>query len=223
MQGAWIELAYCIAVGEETGVSLNSSYLDAGVWKFRLAAHGHRVQVNQEGGDALSALLWSNDVGRGRAFWREVVPVRNVVLAWLVVQHLQAFAVFNRYAGEVSNALLDIRNDWKLTSLKMATGTGARVIDPYALEVMDYGGPLHAGPGKINQCLARGGIQKLVQHNHIRLLDSGQRHARQAQGSGSAKTFVACEGSRVAGYFSLTVGQIDTLDAPERIRRGMGQ
>ena len=28
---------------------------------------------------------------------------------------------------------------------------------------------------------------------------------------------------RVAGYFSLTVGQIDTLDAPERVRKGMGQ
>jgi GNAT superfamily N-acetyltransferase len=50
-----------------------------------------------------------------------------------------------------------------------------------------------------------------------------QRHARQAQGSGSAKTFVAADGDRVVGYFSLTVGQIDTLDAPERIRKGMGQ
>lgn len=49
------------------------------------------------------------------------------------------------------------------------------------------------------------------------------RHARQAQGSGSAKTFVVAEDDRVAGYFSLTVGQIDTLDAPERIRKGMGQ
>ena len=49
------------------------------------------------------------------------------------------------------------------------------------------------------------------------------RHARQAQSSGSARTFVACEEARVAGYFSLTVGQIDTLEAPERIRRGMGQ
>ena len=49
------------------------------------------------------------------------------------------------------------------------------------------------------------------------------RHARQAQGSGSAKTFVVSEDERVAGYFSLTVGQIDTLDAPERIRKGMGQ
>lgn len=49
------------------------------------------------------------------------------------------------------------------------------------------------------------------------------RHARQAQGSGSAKTFVVCEDERVAGYFSLTVGQVDTVDAPDRIRKGMGQ
>jgi GNAT superfamily N-acetyltransferase len=49
------------------------------------------------------------------------------------------------------------------------------------------------------------------------------RHARQAQGSGSAKTFVVTDGDRVAGYFSLTVGQVDTLEAPDRIRKGMGQ
>ena len=52
----------------------------------------------------------------------------------------------------------------------------------------------------------------------------GSVHARQAQGSGSAKTFVVAEDDgRVAGYFSLTVGQVDTLEAPERIRKGMGQ
>ena len=48
------------------------------------------------------------------------------------------------------------------------------------------------------------------------------RHARQAQASGSAKTYVVIEGDRIAGYFSLTVGQADALDAPERIRKGMG-
>lgn len=58
---------------------------------------------------------------------------------------------------------------------------------------------------------------------HAVLNDWLLRHARQAQGSGSARTFVVCDGLRVAGYFSLTVGQIDTLEAPERIRRGMGQ
>ena len=49
------------------------------------------------------------------------------------------------------------------------------------------------------------------------------RHARQAQGSGSARTFVVCDDQRVAGYFSLTVGQVDTSEVPERVRRGMGQ
>lgn len=49
------------------------------------------------------------------------------------------------------------------------------------------------------------------------------RYARQAQTSGSAKTYVVTENERVVSYFSLTVGQIDTLDAPERIRKGMGQ
>jgi GNAT superfamily N-acetyltransferase len=49
------------------------------------------------------------------------------------------------------------------------------------------------------------------------------RHARQAQSGGSAKTFVVCENDRVVGYYSLTVGQVDVLDAPERVRKGMGQ
>ncbi len=49
------------------------------------------------------------------------------------------------------------------------------------------------------------------------------RHARQAQSSGSAKTFVISDDNIVIGYFSLTVGQVETYEAPERIRRGMGQ
>lgn len=49
------------------------------------------------------------------------------------------------------------------------------------------------------------------------------RHARQAQASGSARTFVVADDDRVAGYFSLTVGQVDTLEVTERVRKGMGQ
>ena len=48
------------------------------------------------------------------------------------------------------------------------------------------------------------------------------RHARQVQASGSARTFMVAEVQHVAGFFSLTVGQVDTLEAPERIRKGMG-
>ena len=47
-------------------------------------------------------------------------------------------------------------------------------------------------------------------------------HARQSQTSGSAKTYVVTDGARVVGYYSLTVGQIDTLEAPDRVRKGMG-
>lgn len=49
-----------------------------------------------------------------------------------------------------------------------------------------------------------------------------RRYARMAQGSGSAKTFVVLDETTVAGYYSLTVGQVDVLEAPERIRKGMG-
>jgi predicted N-acetyltransferase YhbS len=49
------------------------------------------------------------------------------------------------------------------------------------------------------------------------------RHALQAQSSGSARTFVVVDGSRVVGYFSLAVGQADALEVPDRIRKGMGR
>ena len=39
----------------------------------------------------------------------------------------------------------------------------------------------------------------------------------------SSITIVVVDRDRIVGYFSLTVGQVDTLEAPERIRKGMGQ
>lgn len=73
--------------------------------------------------------------------------------------------------------------------------------------------------------------QPLARSHELEQFDCGQvslnewlqRYARQAQGSGSARTFVVMEAQRVVGYFSLTVGQVDSLDAPERVRKGMGQ
>jgi len=49
------------------------------------------------------------------------------------------------------------------------------------------------------------------------------RHARQAQASGSAKTFIVSDGDQVAGYYSLTVGQVDVAEAPPRVSKGMGR
>ena len=73
--------------------------------------------------------------------------------------------------------------------------------------------------------------QPLNKHHQLEAFDCGKaalndwltRHARQAQSSGSAKTFIVTNGTQVAGYFSLTVGQVDTLEAPQRIRQGIGQ
>lgn len=73
--------------------------------------------------------------------------------------------------------------------------------------------------------------EPLGSHHDLEGFDCGKpalndwliHQARHAQGAGSSKTFVATVDDRLAGYFSLTVGQIDTVDAPDRIRKGMGQ
>jgi GNAT superfamily N-acetyltransferase len=83
----------------------------------------------------------------------------------------------------------------------------------------------------LGQSVSLSGPEPLGTQHRLEGFDCGKptlndwllRHARQAQGSGSAKTFVVSEDYCVTGYFSMTVGQIDTLDAPERIRKGMGQ
>lgn len=49
------------------------------------------------------------------------------------------------------------------------------------------------------------------------------RHALQTQGSGSARTFVVIDNASVLGYYSLVVGQVEPIEATERIRKGMGQ
>ena len=49
------------------------------------------------------------------------------------------------------------------------------------------------------------------------------RHALQAQGSGSARTFVVTDEARVAGYFSLSTGQVESTAATDRVRHGMGR
>jgi GNAT superfamily N-acetyltransferase len=72
--------------------------------------------------------------------------------------------------------------------------------------------------------------QALVASHRLDEFDCGKpalndwlrRHALQAQGSGSAKTCVVMDAERVAGYFSLTVGQADSFEVPARMQKGMG-
>jgi GNAT superfamily N-acetyltransferase len=51
-----------------------------------------------------------------------------------------------------------------------------------------------------------------------------ERHARAADGAGSARTFVttdAEQGHRVVGYHALTVASVERADAAQRVRKGM--
>jgi GNAT superfamily N-acetyltransferase len=83
----------------------------------------------------------------------------------------------------------------------------------------------------MGQDVMLGAPEALAGHHRLEGFDCGKpslndwlhRYARQSQSSGSAKTFVVADNVSIAGYFSLTVGQVDTLDAPERFRHGMGQ
>jgi GNAT superfamily N-acetyltransferase len=48
-----------------------------------------------------------------------------------------------------------------------------------------------------------------------------KKRARANQVSGASRTYVACEGARVVGYYCLASGAIAAVDAPGSIRRNM--
>lgn len=50
-----------------------------------------------------------------------------------------------------------------------------------------------------------------------------KRFALSSQSAGAARTYVAAEGGRVVGYYSLTTAQVDYDGAPERLRKGLAR
>ena len=50
-----------------------------------------------------------------------------------------------------------------------------------------------------------------------------RRYAFTNQSAGTAQTYVAEVGDEVAGYYSLTVGQVEYGDAPERMAKGIAR
>lgn len=48
-----------------------------------------------------------------------------------------------------------------------------------------------------------------------------RRRALQNEESGASRTYVACMGQRVVGYYALAAGAVAHLDAPGRVRRNM--
>lgn len=51
-----------------------------------------------------------------------------------------------------------------------------------------------------------------------------RRFAKLAAGSGTAKTYVACnKGGEIAGFYSIATGQINKVDATSRVGKGVGR
>lgn len=51
--------------------------------------------------------------------------------------------------------------------------------------------------------------------------DGTPKNARQALASGSARTFVGCDGDHLAGYYSLTVGHVEPAGSPLREQQSL--
>jgi GNAT superfamily N-acetyltransferase len=74
-------------------------------------------------------------------------------------------------------------------------------------------------------------IEKLRRDHPIDAFDCGQealntwlrKYAHQNQGAGAAQTYVGLADGVVIGYYSLTVGQIEFCDAPERLQKGLAR
>jgi GNAT superfamily N-acetyltransferase len=74
-------------------------------------------------------------------------------------------------------------------------------------------------------------VQKIGPQHDTDPFDCGQpelnrflkRYALISQKAGSAQTYVVCRGSRVVGYYSLTVGSVAYSEAPERISKGIAR
>jgi GNAT superfamily N-acetyltransferase len=75
------------------------------------------------------------------------------------------------------------------------------------------------------------GIEKLRRDHLIDVFDCGQeelnswlrKYALQNQGSNAAQTYVGLAGEVVIGYYSLAVGQIEYVEAPERLQKGLAR
>jgi len=74
-------------------------------------------------------------------------------------------------------------------------------------------------------------IEKLRRDHAIEGFDCGkealnrflERHALQSQQAGATTTYLALQGDEVVGFHSLTVGQVEYADAPERLIKGLAR
>lgn len=72
---------------------------------------------------------------------------------------------------------------------------------------------------------------KLSKHHILEDFDCGypqlnkwlQRYAWQNQQANAVRTFVVCIENQVVGFYSLAVGAVDHIDAPQRVKKGLAR
>lgn len=74
-------------------------------------------------------------------------------------------------------------------------------------------------------------IEKLRRDHAVEGFDCGKealnrflkRHALQSQQAGAVTTYLALQGDEVVGFYSLSVGQVEYADSPERLTKGLAR
>jgi GNAT superfamily N-acetyltransferase len=74
-------------------------------------------------------------------------------------------------------------------------------------------------------------IEKLRRDHAVDGFDCGkealnrflERHALQSQQAGATTTYLALQGGKVVGFYSLAVGQVEYADAPARLIKGLAR
>lgn len=74
-------------------------------------------------------------------------------------------------------------------------------------------------------------VRKLAPADGVEAFDCGQtalnqflqRHALNSQRANSAQTYVCCDDTQVAAFYSLTVGSVAHADAPQRLVQGLAR
>ena len=74
-------------------------------------------------------------------------------------------------------------------------------------------------------------VEKLQRSHDIETFDCGQedlnrfliRHALQNQNASASQTYVALVESEIVGFYTLVYGQIEYLDAPQRLTKGLAR
>ncbi len=156
-----------LRIAEEHRVAALRQHRQADVGERRRAAELGRVQVHDQARHALAAA--ARQCRRAWVGGIEVVVVRFVFGAGLVVQHLQALAVFRRPVEQLGDAFFDAQVQFALAALEEHAAARARGVDLVLAGLpVDRFRTRHARLRGGDQRFALLGAEQIAEHDHAR-------------------------------------------------------